>query len=99
MKNVDHELLRELLSRHTDRELSDVKVVHMGRCWIDVKPDHGGFWESFKKRFDPSLEKALRLDALTEKRYCPTFPSIQQLFTWLTECTGDKTFLFMLFVG
>jgi len=96
---IDHELLKELLSRHTGRELSSAKVIYANRCWIDIEPDHGGFWESFKKRFDPSLEKALRLDAHTEMRYCPTFPSVRQLFTWLTECTGDRTFLFILFIG
>ncbi len=97
--NVDHELLRELLSRHTGWELSDVEVVHTGRYWIDIEPDHGGFWESFKKRFDPDLKKALKLDAHAEGRYCPTFSSIQCLFAWLAECTGDRTFLFILFVG
>ena len=96
--NLDHELLKELLERHTNWELSSAEVIYANRCWIDVEPDHRGFWGDFKKRFDPDLEKALKLNAFTKGRVCPEFSSVQQLLTWLAECTGDKTFLLILFI-
>jgi len=90
--------LMQMLTHILSHAVPDVRVksavlvkTAIGRYWIQVEPDHYGYWERFRQMY-PHYKQLARARGVKELdlgyRRCPEFYSEEALIDWLADTLG-----------